>query len=462
MVTTVHTPISASNSNSGGSAATDDASGIRRVSFAPDTLSKKELERQRKRKENLFGIEIAEKLTKEGIFTDLAVHLESLPKQISTIIDEKAHSMLALVTEIQTKTTPLLRFGTRVKKSNGEEVDYAPKVCRDHMKENPVSGSNRIKELDEYKSIVSAFDELILKFQKDGTDLLKQNAELEVKHRKKLLQIEVLQTIADICVSYCVAERKRITNGNPNALEPSLSNRALGWRTALTYICTFDEARRTRLYFTSSDEVRTLFAELKEKADVRVGDIAVANANESDTTIQAEVFNKVSTLFPMMSFNIWDSLSDDEVIRAINQELLVEYHQKNQRRVNEDTQNIVTGTAGVDHSTLKTMMHEEFAKLAKQLERSKYSGGPKTQGPPGTNAGRNSSNGKGNSDAKKPGKTQNEKKVKSKKQQPKKKQQQQQKHPQPKKKQQKHKGKRARDDQDEGSSAKRGKRKRRR
>lgn len=137
-------------------------------------------------------------MIKEGIFTGLASHLASLPKQISTIIAERANAMLEIVTEIQTKSTPLSLFGTKVKKTNGEEVDYTPKCLRDHMKTNPVSGSNRIKEEDGYKTIVSQFDDLIKKFSEDGTNLLKQCAELEVSKREELLKTEALQAIADI------------------------------------------------------------------------------------------------------------------------------------------------------------------------------------------------------------------------------------------------------------------------
>lgn len=76
--------------------------------------------------------------------------------------------MLELVNEIQTKSTPLTLFGTKVKKKN------APKCIREHMKTNLVSGSNRIKDhSDEYKTIVSEFDSLISKFKTDGTNLLK-------------------------------------------------------------------------------------------------------------------------------------------------------------------------------------------------------------------------------------------------------------------------------------------------
>ena len=69
-----------------------------------------------------------------------------LPKQIATYIADQANTMLELVRKIQTKLTPLALFGTKVKKKNEEEVDYAPKRVRNHLKTNLVSGSNPIKD----------------------------------------------------------------------------------------------------------------------------------------------------------------------------------------------------------------------------------------------------------------------------------------------------------------------------
>ena len=455
-------------SNNGGSAAIGSSAAngnpSSRNSETSNRQSKKELDKLRKKKESLYGIEVAEKLKKEGIFTNLAGHLESLPRQIATYIADQANAMLELVTEIQTKSTPLALFGTKVKKKNGEEVDYIPKCIREIMKTNPVSGSNRIKDhSDEYKTIVSQFDSLISLFKTDGTNLLKRCAELEVSERKKLLQREALQTIADLSVNFVIYERRKLPP-NPDNAGPNLSTTGLGWKAAHRYIHTFNAARRTQLHFNSSDEVGPLFNELKEKADVRIGNIEL---NDVDNSIINAVVTKVSTLFPFMSFDVWDSLSEDETIRAINQDLLVEYSKKKQGQVNEDTQEVVTGTVGIDQSTMRTLVREEALSIIRKekskTERAKYSGGPQNQGPPGTNAGRNSSKGKGNSNAnaKKPG----EKKVKKKQQQqPKHKQKQKQSHKQQQQQQSKKKrrGKKQRDDQDEVSSVKRGRQRQRR
>ena len=458
---------STSTGNGGGSAASGGPAA--QVSFTSETNfnpSKRALEKLKKKKESLYGVDVAQKLIKEGIFIDLASRLASLPKQISTIIADRANAMLEIVTEIQTKSTPLSLFGTKVKKKNGEEVDYTPKCLRDHMKTNPVTGSNRIKEEDKYKTIVSKFDDLIKKFSEDGSNLLKECAELEVSKREELLKTEALQAIADISCSLVILERRKLAT--PDDAGPNLSNKALGWKAALSYINTFNAARRKQLYFAQSADVQPLFDELREKADVRMGNTIL---NDIDNSIIEAVKEKVSTLFPLMSFDVWDTLSEDELVRTVNQDLIVEETKRKQGAVNEEAQDAVMGAVGVDESTMRSFARQEalsvFTSHQKKQQRAKYSGDPKNQGSPSTKAGPNSSKGRGNSnaDARKPGKGQTkEKLVKKKQHQRKHKQQQNPKQPnaqqkQPKKKQ---RGGKARGDQGVVPSVKRGKRRQRR
>eukprot|EP00956_Cyclotella_meneghiniana_P002939 scaffold3508_cov56-Cyclotella_meneghiniana.AAC.3 len=225
------------------------------------------------------------------------------------------------------------------------------------MKTNPVSGSNRIKEEDGYKTIVSQFDDLIKKFSEDGTNLLKQCAELEVK----------LAT--------------------PDNAGPNLSNKALGWKAALSYINTFNAARRSQLYFASSANVKPLFDELREKADVRIGNTEL---NDIDNSIINAVKEKVSTLFPLMSFDVWDTLSKDELVRTVNQDLIVEETKRKQGAVNEEAQDTVMGAVGYDESTMRSFARQEaldvYNSRDRKLQRAKYSGDPKNQGSPSTKA----------------------------------------------------------------------------
>jgi hypothetical protein len=121
----------------------------------------------------LRGKDLAEKLKEEGKFTDLAVHLASLPSQIVTHIVEDANTMLDLFQEILDRETPLSSFGTKLTLSNGEEVEYTPGCLRDYK--NPCTGSNRTKDLDEFKTVVREFDDLLAKYKKRRHELTQTN-----------------------------------------------------------------------------------------------------------------------------------------------------------------------------------------------------------------------------------------------------------------------------------------------
>jgi len=146
---------SANPPNQSGSAALKGgAFGASRATTAHNANSSKTLTVKKTRE--LTGKEVAERVKKSKL-TILAEHLASLPWQIATVIEKEANSMLKLYLEIGEKSTPLSRFGTTITKKNGQESLYTPSCIREIK--NPCTGSRRIKESDEFKSIVSDYDE---------------------------------------------------------------------------------------------------------------------------------------------------------------------------------------------------------------------------------------------------------------------------------------------------------------
>ena len=80
------------------------------------------------KKKELTGKVIAEKI-KDGKLSHLAENLESLPAQVSTVIEKFATTMLDLVLDIDLKSTPLARFGSMITKKDSMQVMYAPSCC---------------------------------------------------------------------------------------------------------------------------------------------------------------------------------------------------------------------------------------------------------------------------------------------------------------------------------------------
>jgi hypothetical protein len=109
-------------------------------------------------------------------------------------------------------------FGTKLTLSTGEEVEYTPGCLHDYK--NPCTRSNCTKDLDEYKLIVGEFDELLAKYKKDIPNLLKRITELEVSHRKMLLQTKQIKFLADFTFNCVISELAKLKSTNPKQLSP--------------------------------------------------------------------------------------------------------------------------------------------------------------------------------------------------------------------------------------------------
>ena len=158
VTTTSNTRNSANPTNDGSSAATSgSAAGSASGAPTPSNSPCSNATRSKKKKKELTGKDVAEKLRKrDGKLTSLADHLESQPLQIATVIEQHTTSMLDLALEIGIKSTPLARFGSTLKLKNGQEVQYTAGCCR--SVKNPTTGSHRIKDTDDFKQIVSEYD----------------------------------------------------------------------------------------------------------------------------------------------------------------------------------------------------------------------------------------------------------------------------------------------------------------
>ena len=340
------------------------------------------------------GKDQAEKLEEEGKFTDLAAHLASLPSQIVTHIVDDANTMLDLFQEILDRETPLSSFGTKLTLSSGEEVEYTPGCLLGYK--NPCTGSNRTKDLDEFKTVVSEFDELLAKYKKDGTNLLKRLAELEVSHRKTLLQTKQVKSLVDLSFNLVVSELAKLKSTKPEA---NLSNQKeqLAWSIAYELaITTFKDRELKLLCFGSLDDFKTFFHKVRADNEVSfAGAIAISQINADEQAVRTSVKALLTDLVSKMSFDAWQKRSEDNILRSINREIAIRYEKRVQAASQEATANAITQGAGVgEDTTVKQLLDKQFKAYTKKFEsqlRAKYSADPKSQGSNARNNGRNSS-----------------------------------------------------------------------
>ena len=120
--------------------------------------------KKNQKKTELTGKEIVEKW-KDGRLANLVDILGSHSRQIVVVIEKKANSMLDLFLEIGERKTSLTRFDIKVKNKKGEEEPFAPSCCR---LKNPVTGSQIVQDLEEFKTIVSSYQSLINEYKNNG------------------------------------------------------------------------------------------------------------------------------------------------------------------------------------------------------------------------------------------------------------------------------------------------------
>ena len=321
-----------------------------------------------KKKKELTGKELADKIKENEYLAHLAEHLESLPLQISTIIEKNSTSMLNLYSEISVKLTPLSRFDTKIKLKDGTEVLFAPSCCR---LENPVTGSRLIKDSDEFKQIVSDYDELIKKFRSDSTNLMKKVAELEVSTRQAKLRECVIASIVDVAQNLVVAEWTRVKCDTP-AAKLDLSTKAMAYKIAHDYIhAHFNEIRLNLLKFDSLPDAEEALQKFRDKQGVTIGAVPDEFNDETKWTYM-KAKDKLIDLFPKMSFEVFSKVSERNVLRSIDAELSVMNNNAAASELNEATADAITADAPITKSTLGEFVIKQLDKFKKEM-RSNFS-----------------------------------------------------------------------------------------
>ena len=358
--------------------------------------------KKKKKVSDQTGEDVAKRMM-NGPFSDLSRHVASLPKQVSTAIEKNCSSMLALVNEIDTKTTALAPFGKMVTVAKtGERVLYAP-VCSREAK-NPLSGSNRIKETEKYKTIVSDYDELLRDFTIKSTNLIHESAKLEVTERKRLLREEVVRAAIDLAVNLAETVTIKCKFKDPELYNTlTLTAESIGWNVAILYLNQLPESTLKLLFFESSAELSSTIQLIfdREGGDVSDKD-AMENAGNLDKRVQRTITPGLEELFPLMTWEAWNTIKDEQAIIAVNAHLAVKKANKAQSKINKETEGTITDKVALDKETVFDLIDEYQAKK----DRKKSSGGFKNQKSPGTKNGpvesKRSNKPKGKSQAKPP------------------------------------------------------------
>ena len=343
-------------------------------------------DQKKPKKTELTGKEIVEKW-KDGRLANLVDILGSHSRQIVVLIEKKANSMLDLFLEIGERKTSLTRFDIKVKNKKGEEEPFAPSCCRI---KNPVTGSHIVQDLEEFKTIVKGYQDLVDKYKTDARNLLFQAAKLEVKAREDKLKNEALETLIQITTNLVIEEFVRDKAAN---LKHNYDAKELALKIARHYIVTIDEKTRTNLYFESSTECKEVMDKIINSKSTDTSDFD-SFASEDDKRVAPKVRTILKELFPIITVDLWSTAKERDLLRQINAEQALFNEKKSIETATEEATDIITKDPVIPQSQLKaavTAMFQKELNANKTLARKKSLADSKIQESNATKNGQNSS-----------------------------------------------------------------------
>ena len=98
-----------------------------------------------------------------------------------------------------------------MKNEKGEEEPFTPSCCRI---KNPVTGSHIVQDLEEFKTIVRCYQDLVNNYKTNARNLLLEATKLEVKAREEKLKNEALDTLIKITTNLVIKEYVRDNAAN--------------------------------------------------------------------------------------------------------------------------------------------------------------------------------------------------------------------------------------------------------
>ena len=337
------------------------------------------------KKTELTGKEIVEKW-KDGRLANLVDILGSHSRQIVVLIEKKANSMLDLFLEIGERKTSLTRFDIKVKNKKGEEEPFAPSCCRI---KNPVTGSHIVQDLEEFKTIVNGYQDLVEKYKTDARNLLLQAAKLEVKAREEKLKHEALETLIQITTNLVIEEFVRDKAAN---LKHNYDANELAIKIARHYIVTIDDKTRTNLYFESNIECKEAIDKIIRSQSSNTSDFD-STASDDDKRVAPKIRTILKELFPVITVDLWSTAKERDLLRQINAEQALFNEKKSIETATEEATDLITQDPVIPQSQLKAAVTAMFRKelnANKNLARKKSLADSKIQESNATRNGPNS------------------------------------------------------------------------
>jgi hypothetical protein len=237
-------------------------------------------------------------------------------RQIVTVIEETATSMLDLRLEIADRLTSLARFDLTIKdKDTGKEDLFAPSCCR---LKNPVTGSQLVKDSEEHKSIVADYQKIQDKYKEDARTILKTAAKLEVSSREEKLRELLTDTLIRLARNIAIEEIMKVTR---QGTDLGLTQHQHALKAARHFLngekMTVEELKRygypNKLQLQL--EFDKIIASGKEATTMNV---LLNHGNDEDKLLSTRIVDKLWEFFPNMTVDLWKTVEEEEFMREVN------------------------------------------------------------------------------------------------------------------------------------------------
>eukprot|EP00956_Cyclotella_meneghiniana_P031417 scaffold82339_cov63-Cyclotella_meneghiniana.AAC.4 len=141
---------------------------------------------------------------------------------------------------------------------------------------------------------------------------------------------------------------------------PSFTAKQYGWNVALKFFCyEMKRSWREQCYFESSDHFNTFVDALTaEQGDNIITEKDAEFADDTDKAIDAAVSRKFNIIFPLITFEAWKTIRDENIIRSVNQQIAVARSNKEQSEINLGTEEHITKNVPLDKKTMFSYFKE--------------------------------------------------------------------------------------------------------
>jgi hypothetical protein len=139
------------------------------------------------------------------------------------------------------------------------------------------------------------------------------------------------------------------------------------------YIASWTDAEWTVLKFGSLQASVNALRSYRNGRGISIGN-SWMNASDETIAIAETVTNSLKNLFPKMSFDVWEKVRSDNLLRKIDEELSVLNKNTEQGQLNENTAEQVAAQPTVPESILKSYVDEQFKMLRKEVRKNSSAG----------------------------------------------------------------------------------------